>query len=148
LLAGLTAVAGVVAGPAGFPAFGSFVLGLPSSLFVPPPPGDGLWVALVGAVAIGILTYAVQKVALSRWEEWDAESRAKARHGAFVAPKPGTLIGQWTLLLIAQLLVAVLAAGSQTRPLLLAVYAGLLLAGWFPREWRRRVLLPDDIPPD
>ncbi|HYH92558.1 MAG TPA: hypothetical protein VD763_05305 [Candidatus Saccharimonadales bacterium] len=147
-LAVATFLAGFLAGPDGFPSFGAFVLGLPGSLATPPPPGDGLWAALVGAISIGILSYAVQKVALSRWDEWDAESRAYARHERFVQRPAGSLTGQWALLLVAQLLVAVIAAGSDARILLLAVYGGLLLAGWFPREWRRRVLPQAPIPPD
>jgi hypothetical protein len=147
-LTGLTALFGLAAGLNGFPSFGAFILALPGSLFAAPPPGEGPWVVLIGAVGIAILSYGVQKIALSRWEEWDAESRAQARHVAYVAPPPGTLVGQWALLLAAQFVVAVLAYGGQPRPLLLAVYGILLLAGWFPREWRRRVLPAADVPAD
>jgi hypothetical protein len=147
-LAVATAIAGLLAGPAGFPSFGAFILGLPGSIRTPLPPGEGLWTFLVGAVGIAILSYAVEKIALSRWDEWDAESRARARHRAFSAPPAGTLIGQWALLLVAQLLVLLVAAGSGARILLLVVYAALLLIGWFPREWRRRILPPEAPPPD
>jgi hypothetical protein len=137
-----TAVVGILAGPAGFPAFGAFVLGLPGSLLTPPPPGDGAWVWIVGALAIYLLSYGVQRISIARWDEWDAESRARARHRDFFAPKAGSLIPQWTLLLIAQVVVVVLALGGGPRPFLLAVYAALLLVGWLPREWRRRVVPP------
>jgi hypothetical protein len=69
-----------------------------------------------------------------------------ARHRRFVTPKAGSLIPQWTLLLIAQVVVVVLAVGGGPRPLLLGIYALLLLAGWLPREWRRRVVPPEPTP--
>lgn len=141
-----TAVVGLAAGPAGFPAFGAFVLGLPGSLVDPPPPGDGPWVWLVGALSIYLLSYAVQRISIARWDEWDAESRAKARHQVFLAPRAGSLIWQWAALLVAQLVVVVLAVGGEPRWLLIAVYAVLLLLGWLPREWRRRVV-PAEAPP-
>lgn len=142
-----TAIVGLAAGPAGFPAFGSFVLGLPGSLLDPPPPGDGAWVWLVGALSIYLLSYAVQRISIARWDEWDAAARAKARHETFVAPPAGSLIPQWALLLIAQVLVVVLAVGGEPRPAVLAVYAVLLFAGWLPREWRRRIV-PPEAPPE
>jgi hypothetical protein len=143
-----TAVVGMLAGGRGLSSFGTFVLGLPGSLREPSQPGVGLWAWLVGAVAIGVLTYAVQRIAIARWDEWDDESRARARHTAFVPAPPGSLIGQWALLLVAQFVVVILAVGGTPRPLLLAVYLGLLLAGWFPREWRARLVPPDPRPPD
>jgi hypothetical protein len=141
-----TAVVGLAAGQAGFPAFGAFVLGLPGSLVDPPPPGDGPWVWLVGALSIYLLSYAVQRISIARWDEWDAESRAKARHQIFLAPRAGSLLWQWTALLVAQLVVVVLAVGGGPRPALLIVYGALLLAGWLPREWRRRVAPPEPAP--
>jgi hypothetical protein len=135
-----TAVVGLLAGPNGFPSFGAFVLGLPGSLAMTPPPGEGIWVWFVGALAIYVLSYGVQRIAIARWDEWDGESRARARHAAFVAPPPGSLIGQWVLLLIAQMLVLILALGGEPRPAILAAYGVLALIGWFPREWRRRFL--------
>jgi hypothetical protein len=143
-----TAIAGLLAGDAGFPSFGAFVLGLPSSLTEPPTPasGTGLWVA--GAIGIAILSYAVQKVALSRWDEWDIGARALARHRIWTLVQPEALIGQWALLLVAQVLVAALAAGLGPRLLLLVLYGALLFAGWLPREWLRRVLPRPRVPAD
>ena len=61
---------------------------------------------------------------------------------------PEALIGQWALLLVAQVLVAALAAGLGPRLLLLVIYGALLFAGWLPREWLRRVLPRPRVPAD
>ncbi len=147
-LAGATFVVGFLAGDRGFPSFGAFVLGLPGSITDPPPPGEGWWPWLVGVLSVGILSFAVQKIAIARWDEWDATARARARRTAYVAPQPGTIIGQWVALLVAQALLIVAVVATDLRPLLLLAVGILLIVGWLPREWRRRFESPPEIPPD
>jgi hypothetical protein len=146
LLTGTTLVAGLIAGDDGFPAFGSWILGLPGSLTTAPVPGSGPWPWIVGAVSAYVLSHATSRVGVGRWDEWDLESRARARTSRFVAPPAGSLVVQWTALLVAQLLVALVVAGSELRLPLLLGYLALLIVGWFPREWRRR-LVPATPPP-
>lgn len=147
VLAAATLVAGLLAGSEGFPSLGSWILALPGSLTSQPVPGEGVWPWVVGAVATYVLSHAVSRVAIGRWDEWDLEARARARRSDFVAPRAGSLVAQWTVLLVAQLLIAVVVAGSELRAPLLAGYAALLLVGWFPREWRRRLTpRPEAIP--
>ncbi len=148
VLAGSTIVVALIAGPAGFPSFGAFLLGLPGSIADPPPPGEGLWVYLVGVIGVAILTFGVQKVAITRWDEWDQQSRARARHRVFVAPRAGSLLTQWAILLVAQLFVLVAVISPELRVPILVGYGVALLFGWFPREWRRRLAAPPAVPPD
>lgn len=148
VLAIATVVTGLLAGPAGFPTLGALILGLPGSLSTPPAPGVGIGPWLVGALAIYILSHGVRRIGMTRWEEWDGESRGLARHDAFVAPGPGSLIVQWAALLVAQFVVAVIAGGGGPLPALLAAYGVLLFIGWMPREWRRRVFVPPPAPAD
>ena len=135
-----TGVVGVIAGSAGFPTIGAFVLGLPGTLAHPPDPGTGIFVWIVGAVTIGILSFAVQRIGTARWDEWDEESRGNARHMTFVPADPGSLTVQWALLLVAQAVVVMLAVGARPQVVYVVGYLILLLLGWFPREWRRHVL--------
>ena len=146
ILAGTTLVAGLLAGADGFPTLGGWILGLPGSLTMPPSPPEGLWPGVVGALVAYVLSHAVSRVAVGRWDEWDLEARARARRTSFQAPAAGSLVVQWTALLVAQVLVAFLVAGSDLRVPLLAGYAALLVIGWFPREWRRQ-LVPAPSPP-
>lgn len=142
VLAGATLVAGLLAGDAGFPSFGAWLTALPDSLGAPVAPaqrGSGVGPWILGALAAYVLSHAVSRVAIGRWDEWDLESRARARRSTFLAPPAGSLVVQWTALIVAQLLVALVVAGSDLRVPLLLGYAGLLLVGWFPREWRRRL---------
>ena len=150
LLAGATLVAGLLAGGGGFPSFGGFLLGLPGSLAggAAALPGDGPWPWLTGAAAAYVLSHAVSRVAVGRWDEWDVESRARARRSVFVAPPPGPLVLQWAALLLAQLLVTLLVAGAEPRVPLLVGYLALLVVGWFPREWRRRFESTVPVPAD
>ena len=147
-LAGVTIVAGLLAGDAGFPSFGAWILALPGSVVAPPVPEPGVWPWLVGALGVYVLSHAVSRVGVSRWDEWDLESRARARRSAFAAPPAGSLVVQWTALIVAQALVALVAAGSELRTPLLVVYAALLVAGWLPREWRGRLVPAAPAPAD
>jgi hypothetical protein len=148
VLAGSTIVVAVLAGSAGFPSFGAFLLGLPGSIAEPPAPGEGLWVWLVGAIGVAILTFGVQRVAIARWDEWDLQARARARHRLFVAPRAGSLLTQWVILLVAQVLVLIAVISPELRVPVLIGYGVALLFGWFPREWRRRLEAPPVAPPD